>query len=168
MLIEQVKSQSLAAGFEPETFTVFEYASPPLGPASPRRNLVLGLSGVIGLLLGCGLALTNAMRRGVYFTESTLLSDVDADLALKSKSIRRISRSSISNIISVISKHRMMLLNEAEVKLAKKKLIYVFSSGGRTTASGAARLLATQSAQSGRNVIMTLQANLKKKLRISL
>ena len=30
VLIEQVKSQSLAAGFKPETFKVFEYATPPL------------------------------------------------------------------------------------------------------------------------------------------
>ena len=33
VLIEQVKSQSLAAGFQPETFKVFEYATPPLSPS---------------------------------------------------------------------------------------------------------------------------------------
>ena len=43
VLIEQVKSQSLAAGFQPETFKVFEYATPPLSPSSPKRNLVLAL-----------------------------------------------------------------------------------------------------------------------------
>ena len=30
VLIEQVKSQSLAAGFKPQTFKVFEYATEPL------------------------------------------------------------------------------------------------------------------------------------------
>ena len=37
VLIEQVKSQSLAAGFKPETFKVFEYAKPPLAPSSPKE-----------------------------------------------------------------------------------------------------------------------------------
>ena len=43
VLIEQVKSQSLAAGFQPETFKLFEYATPPLSPSSPKRNLTLAL-----------------------------------------------------------------------------------------------------------------------------
>ena len=53
VLIEQVKSQSLAAGFQPETFKVFEYATPPLGPSSPKRNLILALGAVLGLFIGC-------------------------------------------------------------------------------------------------------------------
>ena len=40
VLIEQVKAQSLAAGFRSNSFKVFEYAIPPLG--HPRnRNLML-------------------------------------------------------------------------------------------------------------------------------
>ena len=38
VLIEQVKSQTLAAGFQPETFKVFEYATPPLAPSSPKKS----------------------------------------------------------------------------------------------------------------------------------
>ena len=67
VLIEQVKSQSLAAGFKPETFKVFEYAKPPLAPSSPKRNLLLALGAMIGLLLGCALAIINAKRKGVYY-----------------------------------------------------------------------------------------------------
>ena len=44
VLIEQVKSQSLAAGFQPETFKVFEYATPPLAPSSPKRKLIWHLA----------------------------------------------------------------------------------------------------------------------------
>ena len=39
VLIEQVKSRSLAAGFQPETFKVFEYAKPPLKPSSQKESL---------------------------------------------------------------------------------------------------------------------------------
>ena len=47
-----------------------------------------------------------------------------------------------------------MVLDEAVLKLANKKIIYVLNSGGRPTAPNAARLLATKSAQSGRNVVL--------------
>ena len=41
ILIEQVKSQSLAAGFNLKPLNVFEYAST-LSPSSPKRNFLLG------------------------------------------------------------------------------------------------------------------------------
>jgi len=154
VLIEQVKSQSLAAGFQPETFKVFEYATPPLSPSSPKRNLILALGAVIGFFIGCALSLINSTRRGVYYTRSALLSDTNADLALKSKSIRRLSRKSISEITVQLSKKQIPALDEADLKLAGKEVIYVMSSGGQPTASNAARLFATQSAQSGRNVVL--------------
>ncbi|MDC0042988.1 Wzz/FepE/Etk N-terminal domain-containing protein [Paracoccaceae bacterium] len=154
VLIEQVKAQSLAAGFTKDSFKVFEYATTPLVPTSPQRLLVLLLGALLGISIGCGLSLIIVMRRGVYYTRSSLLFDASAELALRSKSIRRLSRKSISDIISFISKSRVVILDEAVLKLANKKVIYVLNSGGRPTASDAARLLATQSAQSGRNVLL--------------
>ena len=41
VLFEQVKSQSLAAGFKPDAFKVSEYATPPLAPSAPKRPLIL-------------------------------------------------------------------------------------------------------------------------------
>ena len=154
VLIEQVKSQSLAAGFRPETFKVFEYATPPLSPSYPKRTLVLALGAVLGLFIGCALSLINSMRKSVFYTKSALLSNANADLALRSKSIRRLARKSISNIGEQLSKRQITLLDEADLKLANEKVIYVMNSGGRMTASDTARLLATLSAQSGRNVLL--------------
>ena len=88
VLIEQVKSQSLAAGFQKETFKVFEFATPPLMPTSPQRLLVLVLGAFLGIATGCGLSLIIVMRRGVYYTRPSLLFDASAELALSSKSIR--------------------------------------------------------------------------------
>ena len=154
VLIEQVKSQSLAAGFQPETFKVFEYATPPLAPSVPKRSLILALGTVLGLLLGSALALMNSVRRNVYYTRSTLLSNAEADLALKLKPIRRLAKKSISDIIAQLSKRQITVLNEANLKLASKNIIYVMNFRGHLTASNAARLLAIQSAQSGRNVVL--------------
>ena len=154
VLIEQVKSQSLAAGFQPETFKVFEYATPPLSPSFPDRNLSLALGAVLGLLIGCALSLISSTQRGVYYTRSALLSNTNADLAVKSKTLRRLARKSIPDIKAQLSKQQITALDEAGLKLASKNIIYVMSFGGQPTASNAARLLATHSAQSGRNVLL--------------
>ena len=96
----------------------------------------------------------NSKRRGVYYTSAALLSDAKAELALKTKFIRRLSRKSNSDIASFISKRRVLEIDEAEIKLANKNLIYVIESGGRSNPSDIARLLAIQSARSGRKVIL--------------
>ena len=154
VLIEQVKSQALAAGFQPDTFKVFEYATPPLGPSSPKRNLILALGAIAGLFIGCALSLINSKRKSVYYTRSALLSNANADLALRSKPLRRLARKSIPEMTVQLSKRQITVLDEADLKLASTKIIYVMSSGGQLTASNASRLLATQSAQSGRNVVL--------------
>ena len=154
VLIEQVKSQSLAAGFQPDTFKVFEFATPPLSPSSPKRNLILAIGAVLGILIGCAISIINGLRRGVYYTRSALIADASADLALKSKSINRLSRKSISQITASISKRRIVELDEAALKLANKKFIYVMNYGGQPSSSNAARLLAVNSAQSGRSVVL--------------
>ena len=154
VLIEQIKSQSLAAGFQPETFKVFEYATSPLSYSTPKIRVMLGFGAAIGLLIGCCLSFIIAIRRGVHYTQTSLISNVNAELSLKSKSIKRLARKSISDIISLISNRQITVLNEATVKLGNKKIIYVVNTGGRLSASDATRLLATQSAQFGKNVVL--------------
>ena len=154
VLIEQVKSQSMSAGFQPEAFKVFEYATTPLLASFPKIKQTILLGAVVGIFIGLILALINSMRKGVYNSRSSLISDTTADLALRSKSIRRLSRKPISDILSFISKQKITVLDEAAVKLSSKKVIYVINSGGRPSASDTARLLATQSAQSGRKVVL--------------
>ena len=53
-----------------------------------------------------------------------------------------------------LSKQQITVINEADLKLASKNIVYVMNAGGQLTASNTARLLATQSAQSGRNVVL--------------
>ena len=154
VLIEQVKSHSLAAGFQPDTFKVFEYATAPLAPSFPNRKFILALGAILGIFFGCALSIINSIQRGVYYTKSALVTDANAKLALKIKSIKKLSRLPISKILSFISKHNVLVLDVAELKLANKKLVYIFNSGGRPTAANFARLLATQSAHSGRKVVL--------------
>ena len=96
VLIEQVKSQALVAGFQPDTFKVFEYAVPPLAPSFPRRNILLALGVVVGIFIGCALALINSMLRGVFYTKSILITQTNAAVTLKSKPITRLAQKPIS------------------------------------------------------------------------
>lgn len=154
VLIEQVKSQTLAAGFQPETFKVFEYATPPLQPSSPNRVRIIALYIFLGVFTGFAFAIVNATRNNVYYTKKALISDVNAGLSVKNKSVRRLLKKPVSEIISLLSKRRVPILDEADIKLSNKKLIYVFNSGGRANATDIARLLALKSAQSGRKVLL--------------
>ena len=63
VLTEQVKSQTLVAGFKPETFTVFAYATPPLEPSFPNRNLTLIIGTGLGVLTGFGVSLIRSFKR---------------------------------------------------------------------------------------------------------
>ena len=154
VLIEQVKSQTLTAGFKPDTFKVFAYAAVPLRPSSPNGFIILTLGTVLGLFIGCSIALLNSMRRGVYYTKSLLIEDSSPATILYSKPLLRISRLGLSGILSQISEKRLIELDEALIKLARQKLIYVINSGGRPTADGITRLLAAKSAISGRKVML--------------
>ena len=115
-------------------------------------------------MLGCALARRIAKRK-VFYTRSALLAEANSDVALKSKSLRRLSRKSISDIISFISRHRIVVLDEATLKLADKKIIYVLNSGGQPTASNAARLLAIHGAKSGRNVVWRYHWSINKEIK---
>jgi hypothetical protein len=73
VLIEQVKSQSLVAGFQPDNSRILEVADVPVSPSAPKRTLILALGLVLGVFVGSAVALVLGMRRGVYFALSSLL-----------------------------------------------------------------------------------------------
>ena len=154
VLTEQVKSQTLVAGFKPDTFTVFAYATPPLTPSSPKRNLVLTVGAVVGIFVGSALSLINGMQRGVFYTRSSILSAVQAAVSLKANSLRRLTRLSFSKLLSALERHQVAVLDEAQVNVADRPIVYVANSGGKPSASQLGRLMATQSFRSGRNILL--------------
>ena len=154
VLTEQVKSQSLVAGFKPDTFKVFSYASPPLSPSAPKRNQILALGAVLGVFLGSALSLINALRRGVYYTRRSIIADTQSEIALSSNRFKRIARLKSSSLQSALSNREINELDEAEVSLSDKHLVYFVDLEGRPTAAQTARLLATQSSKSGKNVVL--------------
>ena len=87
-----------------------------------------------------------------------MLTDTEADLVLRSRPFKNLSRQSFGNIKSHFSRRGVIEIEEANVKLSRKKLIYVLNYGGRSTASGTTKLIATLSSSSGRNIIICDQS----------
>ena len=153
VLTEQVKSQTLVAGFKPETFTVFAYATPPILPSSPKRNLILALGAVLGIFAGSTLSLINGMRRGVFYTRSSILSAAQAAVSLKANSLRRLARLPASKLPNALEKRSVPVLDEAQVN-SRISQLFMANSGGKPSAAQLGRLMATQSFRSGRKVLL--------------
>ena len=154
VLTEQVKSQTLMAGFKPDTFTVFAYATPPIAPSSPKRNLILALGAVLGIFVGSALSLIDGMRRGVFYTQSSILSAAQAAVSLEANSLRRLTRLSGSKLLNALKQRHIAILDETQVNIADRPIVYVTNSNGRPSASQLGRLMATQSFRSGRDVLL--------------
>mgnify|MGYP001362627506 FL=1 len=154
VLIEQVKSQSLVAGFRPESFKVFQYATVPIGPSTPNRKLLLVVGFLFGIFLGSGLALLNWLRKGVYYTISSIEAEGDSRLNLRSTNFRRLSNKSLPIIKEKLKNYQLPELDEAMIYLSEKKLIYVCNAGSRISSAGLAKIIATYLAQTGRNILL--------------
>ena len=154
VLTEQVKSQTLVAGFKPDTFTVFAYATPPLVPSSPQRNLVLAIGAVLGLFVGSALSIVTGIRKGVFYTRTSTFSAVQALVTLKISSLRRLVKLPTSKLLNTLELSKVTVLDEAQVNLADKQVVYVTNSNGRPSASQIGRLIALQSFRSGRKVLL--------------
>ena len=162
VLTEQVKSQSLVAGFKPDTFKVYAYASPPLSPSSPNIKLILVLGAILGVFLGSIISILNGIRIGAFYTSSSITTKAQPVIALKSNSLHRIARLELSKLIISIEKNNLAGLDEATVTLAPKKLIYVANTVKNQSASQIASLLAAQSYQSGKHILLFHKTKSKK------
>ena len=95
VLIEQVKVQSLASGFEDETVRIYQVATPPSKPSAPKKSLIAALGVVLGGFVGCAAALVASTRSGKLFTRHSIAHAVAAELdvalprLLKHKALRK-------------------------------------------------------------------------------
>ena len=153
VMIEQVKAQSLTAGYKPETFKVFEYATPPLAPSEPKRNLILALGLVLGVFVGCALALILGIRKSVYFTRSALSSAVGAPHTIKIGLMKRLARLPLSVLRDRLNQRSHLQLDDLIIDLSGNKLILATSLNAQLTSSGLGRLIAVSAAKARKRVL---------------
>ena len=85
VMMEQVKSNSILAGYNDNNSEIFEYASIPINASAPRRFYILAIGASIGILLGLLLSLGLSIRRDVFYSNASQISAQKANFRKKSK-----------------------------------------------------------------------------------
>ena len=154
VLIEQVKAQSLLAGYRGETAKVFERAVPPLDPSKPNRMLILAGSLALGLFVGSGFALFFATRKGVYFARRSMVEDLDPQTSIPAKGMKRFNGRSLQAVRAQLDSKSNPALSEIAIALRNGPSDYavVLGGGAKCRAKSAAIAIATVVAKGGRKV----------------
>jgi uncharacterized protein involved in exopolysaccharide biosynthesis len=145
VLIEQVKAQSMVAGYRPDMTEVYEYASPSSSPSAPKRGLILALGSILGLLVGTALSLLLALRRGVYFSKNSLIIGAQARLTASVKTLLPLRNKSLNEINTMLVKKPRSALRDVAVEVHKSAATQVVmtSSHAKLTGNDVARALAS-------------------------
>jgi uncharacterized protein involved in exopolysaccharide biosynthesis len=145
VLIEQVKAQSMLAGYSPDRTEVYEYASASISPSAPIRSLILALGVVLGLLVGAVLSLVLAHHRGVYYSKNSLKLGAQARLAARTKSLLPLRNKILDDLNAIITKKSRPILRNIAVEIHKSAStqVVVTSSRAKLTGNDVARALAS-------------------------
>jgi polysaccharide biosynthesis transport protein len=145
VLIEQVKAQSMAAGYRPDNTAIYEYATESITPFSPKRNFILALGAMLGICLGTALSLVLALRRGVYYSKNSLRIAVQARFTASVKSLLPLRNKSLKKINEILLQKPRPLLRDMAVEIHKSNInqVVVTSSRSKLSSKCAAKALAS-------------------------
>ena len=145
VLIEQVKAQSMAAGYRPDKTEVYEYASPSISPSAPKRSLILALGAVLGLFVGVALSLVLVFRRGVYYSKNSLITGAQARLTASVRALLPLRNKSLNDLNTMLVKKPRSVLRDVAVDIHKSAAtqVVVTSSRAKLTGNDVARALAS-------------------------
>ena len=145
VLIEQVKAQSMIAGYRPDKSQVYEYASASIKPSAPNRSMILTLAAVLSLFLGAAVSLVMALFRGVYYSKNSLIAGTQARLTASVRTLLPLRNKGLNNINAMLVKKPRPVLRDMAVEIHKSGAmqVVVTSSRSRLSAKDAARALAS-------------------------
>lgn len=155
VLIEQVKSQSLVAGFTPDNSKIIEIADVPLAPSEPKRILIVALGFVLGLFVGAAVALVLSMRKGVYYSLSSMLSAVGARHIHKIQGLRRVRGKDLYSIGEILEKSPINWARHVVLEcdgFAKRDPLIIVDISGANRAADIANTIAATADKLDRNV----------------
>ena len=168
VLIEQVKAQSMVAGYRPDNTEVYEYASPAISPSAPKRSLILALGAVLGLFVGAALALVLALRRGVYYSKKSLLTGAQARFTASVRALLPLRNKSLNDLNTILMKKPRAVLRDMAVEVRKSGAtqVVVTSSGSKVTGNDAAWALASYMQSDNTKVAVIAFSSKERKLDI--
>ena len=145
VLIEQVKAQSMVAGYRPDKTEVYEYAFPSISPSAPKRSQILALGAVLGLFVGTALSLVLALRSGVYYSKNSLITGAQARLTASVRALLPLRNKSLNDLNTMLVKKPRSVLRDVAVDIHKSAAtqVVVTSSRAKLTGNDVARALAS-------------------------
>jgi uncharacterized protein involved in exopolysaccharide biosynthesis len=145
VLIEQVKAQSMIAGFRPNNTEIYEYASASISPSSPKRNLILVIGAALGIFIGTALSILLAYRRGVYYSKSALKNEVQAQFTASARALKPLRKKSLADLNKMIHNKPRSYLRDMAVGIHKSlaSQVVVTSSQAKLKGNDAARAIAS-------------------------
>jgi uncharacterized protein involved in exopolysaccharide biosynthesis len=145
VLIEQVKAQSMVAGYRPDKSEIYEYASPSISPSAPKRSLILSLGAGIGLFVGAALSLALALHRGVYYSKTSLITEAQARLTASVRALLPLRNKSLNDLNTLLMKKPRSFLRDVAMEIHKSAATQVVVTSSRTKLTGndVARALAS-------------------------
>ena len=154
VLIEQVKAQSLTAGYKQDVATVYDRAAVPLTPSEPKRSLIVALSAVLGAFVSVGLSLIISLRSDVYRTLNSLTDLVGIALMVDARGVRifrRHLRSSSQTKLRALSRAS---LSQWRIDVCEKpsNLVLIASLNARISSDTVAEWLAMRFSGEEQNV----------------
>ena len=136
VLIEQVKSRSMAAGFRPDRTEVYEYASASINPSEPNRKIILILGAFLGIFVGAGLSLISALRRGVYYSTNSLKKGVQARFEESIRSLLPLRNKSLNVVNTMLAKKPRTILRSMAVEIHKSSATQIVVTSSRAKLKG--------------------------------
>ncbi|WP_341247401.1 GumC family protein [Nereida ignava] len=155
VLIEQVKSQSLVAGFRPDNSRILEVADVPTIPTEPKRTLILALGLVLGVFVGSAVALVLGMRRGVYFALSSLLEASGVSSGFKVNSVRRFRGKPLADVHKSLGKIKSDWARRAVLQFDsgdENRPVFICDLSFENNAGALAKIVAATAVSLGRDV----------------
>jgi uncharacterized protein involved in exopolysaccharide biosynthesis len=145
VLIEQVKAQSMAAGYRPDETEVYEYASVPINPSAPKRNLILVVGAVLGLFFGTVLSLFLALYRGVFYSKESIKAGANARFTASIRAILPLRNKRLEDVASILVKNPRPVLRDmaVEIHMSNTTQVVVTSQRAKLTSNDVARTLAS-------------------------
>jgi uncharacterized protein involved in exopolysaccharide biosynthesis len=166
VLIEQVKAQSMAAGYNPKKSEVYEYATPSVNPSAPIRKYVVGLGGLLGLFIGIVITLVYASSRNVFYSKRSLATSTQARLIASNKTLHSLRKKGLKEINKRINKKPKQILGNVIVEINKNatSIAVVTSSRSKIESNDTAQALALSMKSMDYNIAVIDFSNKSSKL----
>ena len=144
VLIEQVKTQSVISGYQPDNSEIYEYASPSVRPSAPNRTLYLALGAILGLFSGLAISLIFALWRGVHYSKNSLQAGAQAQLTASVRDLMHLRNKSLNELEVLLLKNPLPTLRSLAVEVNKSgaKQIIITSSRAKLKSIDTAKALA--------------------------